>query len=211
MFPFDAEVLASSYALYNAAIWPAQIFALALALAAVWLTVSPRRGSGRAVGALLAAGWLWCGFVFFQRHLAQLDFMAPVYGWAFVAQAALLLWALVWRPPASRAVTSIVSTAALVLAAAAIFGLPLVTGLGDAGFASARIVGLAPDPTVLFTLALLLVVEGRARWLLLVIPLLWCGVAVVTGWVLGVPESLALAILALPAFGLLLRPARRPG
>ncbi|MGF1629949.1 MAG: DUF6064 family protein [Kiloniellaceae bacterium] len=210
MFPFDAEVLASSYALYNAAIWPAQVFALAIALAAVWLTVSPRRGGGRAVGALLAAGWLWCGLVFFQQHLAQLDFMAPIYGWAFVAQAGLLLWALVWRPPALRAVTSIASMTALVLAAAAIFGLPLVAGLGDAGFASARIVGLAPDPTVLFTLALLLVVEGRATWLLLVIPLLWCGVAAVTGWMLGVPESLALAILALPAYGLLLRPARRP-
>ena len=98
MFPFDAEVLASSYALYNAAVWPAQVFALALALTAVWLTLSPRRWGGRAIGTILAAGWLWCGFVFFLQHFARLDFMAPVYGWAFVVQAMLLLWALVRRP-----------------------------------------------------------------------------------------------------------------
>jgi hypothetical protein len=210
MFPFDAEVLASSYALYNAAVWPAQVFALALALAAVWLSVSPRRGGLRIIGAVLAAGWLWCGLVFFPRYLAQLDFMAPVYGWVFAAQAALLSWALVWRPAAFRAAPGIAGVAALALAAAAIFGLPLVSGLGEAGSAAARIVGLAPGPTVLFTLALLLLVEGRAPRLLSAIPLLWCGVAAVTGWVLGVPESLALAVLALPAFGLLLWPARRP-
>jgi hypothetical protein len=41
MLSFDAEVLASSYALYNAAIWPAQAVALALGLVAVWFGVRP--------------------------------------------------------------------------------------------------------------------------------------------------------------------------
>src|SRR3546814_104160 len=93
MFPYDAEVLASSYRLYNTAIWPAQPVALMLALAALWLAVAPRPWSRRAVGVILAAGWLWCGLVFFLSHWAQLDFMAPVYGGAFLLQAALLLFA----------------------------------------------------------------------------------------------------------------------
>src|SRR3546814_18754265 len=87
MFPYDAEVLASSYRLYNTAIWPAQPVALMLALAALWLAVAPRPWSRRAVGVILAAGWLWCGLVFFLSHWAQLDFMAPVYGGAFLLQA----------------------------------------------------------------------------------------------------------------------------
>src|SRR3546814_2142551 len=64
-------------------------------------------------------------------------------------------------------------------------------------------------PILLFTLALLLLLEGRPPWLLLVVPLLWCAVDAVTGWTLGVPESLAVALLALPAFGLLLLRERR--
>jgi len=211
MFPFDAEALDSSYALYNAAVWPAQAVALALALIAVWLSVWPRRGAGRAVGVLLAAGWLWCGLVFFPRYLAQLDFMAPVYGWAFVTQAGLLLWALVWRPLRPRAPARAAGVAGLALAFLAVCGLPLVSGLGEAGFAAARVVGIVPGPTVIFTLALLLLAEGRVPRLLLIVPLLWCGVAAVTGWALGVPESLAVVLLALPAVGLLLWPARRPG
>jgi len=78
MFPFDAEVLASSHALYNAAVWPAQVVALAAALAAVWLAVSPQPWRGRALGAILAAGWLWGGAVFFLGHVASLDFLHHV-------------------------------------------------------------------------------------------------------------------------------------
>ena len=211
MFPFDAEVLSSGYAHYNAAVWPAQPFALALALAALWLAVAPRRGSGRVIGALLAAGWIWCGLVFFLHHWAPLDFMAPLYAGAFVLQAALLLFSLVWRRRPFRAPSDGAGFVALALAGLALFGLPLISGLGEAGFAAARIVGLAPGPTVLFTLALLLLLEGRPPWLLLPIPLLWCAVAAVTGWALGVTESLAVPLLALPAFALFAWQARRAG
>jgi len=199
MFPFDAEVLASLYAQYNTAIWPAQAVALAAALTAVWLTLSPQPWSGRALGAMLAASWLWCGAVFFLRHLVLLDFMAPVYGWAFIAEAALLLWALAWRGSTLHAAGGPLGVLALALAAASLFGLPLVSGLAGPGFAAAGVVGVAPAPTVLLTLAVLLLVENRSRLVLLVIPLLWVAVAGVTGWVLGVPEYLALAGLAAAA------------
>lgn len=199
MFPFDAEVLASSHALYNAAIWPAQVVALAAALAALWLAISPQPWRGRALGAILAAGWLWCGAVFFLGHMARLDFMAPVYGWAFIAEAVLLLWALVLRGGTLHAAAGVRGGLVLLLAAAAVFGLPLVSGLAGPGFAAAGVVGVAPAPTVLLTLAVLLLVEGRSRWLLLIVPVLWAAVAAVTGWVLGVPEYLALAALAVAA------------
>src|SRR3546814_5651382 len=88
----------------------------------------PRPGGGRAVGVILSAGWAWCGFAFFLRHWAQFDFMAPVYAGAFLIEAALLLFLLVWcgrsfRPPADA-----VAIGGLCLAAFALFGLPLVSG-----------------------------------------------------------------------------------
>lgn len=203
MFPFDAEVLTAFYGRYNADVWPAQAAALALALAAVWLSLSPRRFGARAIGVILAAGWLWCGLVFFRQHFAQYDFLAPVYGGAFVIEAGVLLWLLVWRqrPPASQ--PDGFGAAGLVLAFLAIIGLPLISGLGAATFAAARVVGVAPGSTAIFTLALLLLVEGRPPWLAMAIPLLWCAVAGVTGWVLAVPEALAVALLGALAAGLL--------
>lgn len=202
-------MLASSYALYNAAVWPAQAVALVLALAAVWLAASPRSWSGPAVAAILAAGWAWCGLVFFLQHFARLDFMAPVYGAAFLLQALLLLWCLARRRFVFAGASDGVTVAAVALAFLAIVGLPLVTGLGGFGFASARIVGLAPDPTVLFTLAMLLLVEGRGRWLLMVLPLSWCALAGVTGWALGVPEALVVAALGALALAFVAWQARR--
>lgn len=204
MFPFDAEALAAFYASYNAAVWPAQAVALALALVAVWLSAAPRGGSVRVIGAILAAGWLWCGLVFFLRHFAAYDFMAPVYGWAFVVQAALLLWGLVWRPPPLRLRPEGAGWIAMAVIVVALFGLPAISGfgtagLGDFGWAAARVVGVAPGPTVLFTLGLLLLAEGRRRWLLMVIPLAWCAVAGVTAWALGVAEAWPLPAAAVLA------------
>ena len=209
MFPYDAEVLASFYALYNAAVWPAQAIALALAVAALWLGVAPRRGSGRVIGALLTAGWLWCGLVFHLYHFADLDFMAPVYGWVFVAQAALLAWVSIGRGLDLKFRADACGLAGLAVAVVAVFGLPLISGVTGAGFASARVVGLAPGPTVLFTLGLLMLAEGRRRWLLMVIPLLWCAVAGLSASALGVVEAWALPILGIPAF-LLCLGRRRP-
>ena len=177
----------------------------------LWLAVAPRPWSARAVGVLLAGGWAWCAAVFFLRHWAGLDFMAPIYAGGFLLQTGLLLHALVWRTRCFRAPPDAAGIAGLVLAALALFGLPLVSGLGEGGFAAARIVGLAPGPTVLFTLALLLLLEGRPLWLLLPIPLLWCAVAAVTGWALGVAESQVVPLLALPALGFLVWKARAAG
>lgn len=209
MFPFDAEVLASLYALYNAAVWPAPAVALGLALVALWLAVPPRRGDGRFIGTLLAAGWLWCGLVFFDRHLAPFDFMAPVYGWLFVAQAVLLLWGLVWRRATLQFRADVFGAAGLALAAVALFGLPLLAGFVEGGYASARIVGVAPGPTALFTLGLLLLAPLRTAWPLMVIPLLWTGVAGAMAWALDVMAAWPLPFLGLAALLLSLWRLRR--
>jgi hypothetical protein len=135
--------------------------------------------------------------------------MAPVYGWAFVLQAALLLRALVWRRVAFRFRPDVFGLAGLTLMAAALFGLPLVSGFTEAGLGSARLAGVAPGPTALFTLGLLLLAEGRPPWFLMVMPLLWCAVAGATAWALGVPDDWPLPVLGAAALGLAVLKHRR--
>jgi hypothetical protein len=42
-----------------------------------------------------------------------------------------------------------------------------------------------PDPTAIATLAFLAMAAGRVRWLLMIIPALWCAISSITLWTMG--------------------------
>ena len=97
MLPFTTEVFFSNFAQYNAAIWPAQVVAYGLGLLALLLAMRPIRGSGRIVVAILAIFWAWTGLAYHLTYFATINFLAPVFGAAFVLQALLFAWAGAFR------------------------------------------------------------------------------------------------------------------
>ena len=209
MLPFTAEILFSSFEQYNRALWPLPLVALALALAVILLTLRPVRGGDRAIGALLAAAWVWIGVGYHYLHFAAIDFAAPLYGAFFVLEGLLLAWTGVARGRlAFRFGADLFGWAGLALAIAAALAWPLAD-LSGHGWPSLRVAGLAPDPTAAFTLGLLLLTEGRTPLHLAVIPLLWTLVAGATAWILAIPQDLALPVAGLGAFGLILWKNRR--
>ena len=204
MLPFTAEILFASFAQYNQALWPLMILAPVLALALVVLALRPVRHGARAIGTLLALAWLWVGIGYHFLHLATLDFAAPIYGAFFVLQGLLLAWTGVVR---DRLVfgfgADLFGWCGLALALAAVTW-PLADALLGPGWASVRIVGLAPGPTAVFTLGLLLLTAGRAPLHLALIPLLWTLVAGARGWILAIPQDLALPVAGIAAVALIL-------
>ena len=56
--------------------------------------------------------------------------------------------------------------------------------------------GLAPDPTVLGTLGVLLAAD-RVRWELFIIPILWCAITGAILWVMKSPEALLMPLAGL--------------
>ena len=60
-----------------------------------------------------------------------------------------------------------------------------------------EVFGIAPDPTVVATLGVLLVARGRNAWLLLPIPLLWCAISGATLWAMDEPDAFVLPAVAL--------------
>jgi hypothetical protein len=118
----------------------------------------------------------------------------------FALQAALLLvigaasrWEFDARGPRRLADIALLALALLY---------PLLAPLGGRPWAQAEIFGIAPDPTAIGTLALLLLL--RARWcaVLLPIPILWCVASGVTllameSAVAWLPPAAALAAAAL--------------
>jgi hypothetical protein len=69
--------------------------------------------------------------------------------------------------------------------------------------------GVAPAPTAVFTLGMLLLTAGKAPVHLAVIPLLWSLGGGATAWILGITAGLTLPLAGVVGFGLVLWKNRR--
>lgn len=194
---FSPQTYHRLFELYNAAIWPAQIAAAAIGLAILLLLVRPERTRSRLLAAFLAACWLWIAIAFHANRYATINWAAIYFAWAFGLEAALLLWTGVVR---GRLVFE--RDAALARRASFwifVFSLtvqPLIGLLLGRGWRRIEIFGIAPDPTALATLGILLLATGLARWHLSVIPAIWCAVSGVTLWAMEAPDAWVLPLAA---------------
>ncbi|MBP5856859.1 hypothetical protein KAJ83_07560 [Marivibrio halodurans] len=214
MFPYTPEVLTSTMAAFNTATLPLAVVAFALMLGSLLLAAFPRPGSGLLIGGILAAGWVWTAVGWHFGPFAGINFAGPVYGIFFLLQAGLILWLVLWRGRVAfpRGIDGYRAVGGR-LALLALIGIPAITPLVGGDVAGMRVAGMAPGPTAVLTIGLLLMArDRRGRWAavwLAVIPLLWCLAAGVTAWLMTVPEDMALPVLGLGGFALLIVKARR--
>jgi hypothetical protein len=196
------------FELYNLAIWPMQLAALGLGLAvlALWL----RRGvwHGRAIAAILAAGWLWVAGAFLLARYDTINWAAKYVAVGFALQALLLAWSGLVRdrirpsPPANAAGWGGLAVFVFALAVQ-----PLAAPLLGRDWTQVELFGVAPDPTAVATLGLLAAARAP-RWLL-VLPALWCAITGVTLWTMAAPDALATPVVALLALILAVWSSRR--
>ena len=154
----------------------------------------------------LAVAWTLVAVVFLWQRYADINWAASYFAGGFVVESLLLWWNGVVR--GNHVVTRVqgrarfAGTGLLILSIAVYPGLALLAGRP---WQQAEIFGLAPDPTVIGTLGLLLLVPIHRRWLLLPIPLLWCLISGATMLAMGSPEVWALALAGLTTIGALSR------
>jgi hypothetical protein len=189
--------------LYNAALWPAHVLALAIGLAIPALLVLG--GSHRwnhVAGILLAACWLWVAWAFLFTRYATINWATTWFASLFMVQAVLLVLAGA-AGGEFRATSRLRRAGAVALFIFALLIQPLIGPLMGRPWTQVEVFGMAPDPTALGTLgfALLLPTPGR-RWLLLVIPLLWCAISGATLWTMGSPDALVLSAAGLLALSI---------
>jgi len=206
MLPYTAEAFFAQLAQYNQDTWPAMPVAALLALLMLGLVLRPAPWSGRLIAAFLAAAWLWTGIAWHFYAFSPLNFAAPAYGVLFVIEGLLFAWSgLFDKTSGFRFRRDAAGWMGLVLAVAALILYPAVDSLTAGGWTGVRVIGLAPAPTAAFTLGLLLLAEGRVRWRLAVVPLLWTAAAGATGWILGMTQDVGLAAVGLVSFGVMIR------
>jgi hypothetical protein len=175
---------------YNAAVWPAHVLMLAVGAGILWLLLRPTPGRSRAIAALLAALWTWVAWAFVWRRYATINWAATYFGCLFAIEAVLLGWiGVVRRGLLFRAVKGAGGVAGVVLLAFAAVVYPLLAPAAGRDWRQAEVFGIAPDPTVIGTLGLLLLAESRARTGLLVVPGLLVAISGATLWALASPEK----------------------
>jgi hypothetical protein len=185
---------------HNAAVWPGQIVTLGLGLVIVGLLRRPAALQGPIISAILAILWSWVGFAFVWRRYVTINWAASYLVWLYAIEVLALAWIGVirgrlrfgWRQDAA----GILGTALLILS---VLLYPALAPLLRRGWRQAEVFGVAPDPTVIATLGLLLLADGPPRWGLLAAPVLWCLVGGATLLAMGSPEASVVLSAALAA------------
>lgn len=199
---FAPETYFRLYVLYNAAVWPAQVAAAALALAAIALTRRAGAWQGRLLSALIGGAWAVIAWWFFLGHYADINLLAPWLAALFAIQAVLMVGVggaagrlqLGWRASG----TGLLGLGVVIFA---VLVHPLIGLAAGRTWTGVELFGLAPDPTALGTLGLLLMTPWRQRWVLALLPLLWCILSGLTYLAMGVPHGLITPLMGVAAAG----------
>lgn len=205
---FSAKTYYRLFERYNTAVWPAQCIVLAIGGAIFLCALRSGARGARLAAILLAACWLWVAWAFFWQRYATINWAANYFAAAFLLQALLLLWLGGQRThPGGLAPAGPPRIVGAALLGFAVLVFPALAPLSGRPWQQAEIFGIAPDPTALATLGVLLV--ARAPWQLWPLPLLWCAVSAATLYTMQSADAWVVGGCALAALLLSLAQAAR--
>jgi hypothetical protein len=197
---FSPRVYYRLFVLQNEALWPTQFVAIALGVAIAVMLVRPVRGSGRLIPVILGAQWIWIAWAFFWESYASVNWASRYVAPFFVLEGLLLIAAGAAGQGLSFArPRGAVALAGLALFAVALVLYPLIPLLMQRPWQAAEIFGIAPDPTVIATLAVLALAGGALRFLLMIIPAAWCVITGATLWTMSAGDFFVAPAAALTA------------
>ena len=188
---FSPRVYWRMFELHNAALWPLHLLTLVAGLIIILLIAWRRGSSARWVALILAISWIFVGWSFLWNRYATINWAAAFVAPAFAVEGALLILASLCHGLAFGRRGFAGWTGYLVLAFA-LAGQPWLAPLQGRSWASSEVFGIAPDPTAMATLGVLLLARGRLLPLLLPIPVLWCILSGLTLQTMGEPQAWAL-------------------
>lgn len=200
---------------YDQEIWPLPFLSTMLGLVIMLLALHRTPSAGRFICSLLALSWVWIGVEFQGLLLGHFQPAGELASALFVIQGLLLFWhgVLMGR------LTFIPRSGAMglwggALLAYSLAAYPLLSELVGRGALAGLSLGLAPGPTTIFTLGLLLWSDDVPPLDLVAIPLLWSLLGCQGAWILGQWQDLFLPVAGLAGAGMIAQRrwrARREG
>jgi len=196
--PFTLAQFLGVFEKYNLAIWPMQVIVYFLGIAGLILAIKKNRYSDRVIAAILSFFWLWMGIVYHLMFFSDINKVARVFGMLFIAQGVLFLAAGVITTRISfRFKSNVYSFVGIIFILYAMIVYPIIGYLLGHGYPRSPGFGIAPCPTTIFTLGLLLWTDKRVPKYLLFIPLIWSLIGFYAAIALSIKEDIGLLIAGL--------------
>jgi Family of unknown function (DUF6064) len=193
--PFTVEQFFDVFGAYNMAIWPAQILAYVLGIAALALAIRESKLSARILSGILAFFWIWMGVFYHILHFRVINPAAWIFGIFYILQGMLLLlMGTIFGRLAFRfnlKPTPIMGGCFILYA---ILVYPLLGISFGHSYPRAPMFGVAPCPTTIFTFGILLWGTKSVPAYLIIIPLLWSFVGMSAAVNLRVPQDYGLVV-----------------
>lgn len=172
--------------LHNATLWPWHIPALVLGMAVPVLLGSGWVYRHRAVAGVLGAVWLWVAWSFLLGRYAAINWTAPWFAALFAVEAVLVV---IVASVGGQTAMGQWHHAEIAVYVLALLVQPVAGLVAGRSWQHVEVFAIAPDPTAIATLGLLVPASRVSRWLLAPIPILWCAISGATLWAMEAPDA----------------------
>jgi hypothetical protein len=197
--PFTRLEFLHVFADYNQRIWPLQLIAGALGFIALALLYSDNAWADRAIAAILAVLWTITGVGYHWLFFSAINPAAYLFGGLFVVAAVVFLIEGVIRNRIRfQLQRGFRGWSALLLLTYSLAIYPILGLVKTHPYPETPLFGVAPCPTTIFSLGLLLLASYPRPVLLALVPLVWAAIGGSAAILLEVPQD-----LGLPAAGLI--------
>src|SRR5262249_1399892 len=153
----------------------------------------------RAIAAVLGLSWLWVAWAYHYTRYASINWAATYFAGAFTFEALMLLGFGIANGLHLRPKDGWISLVGIGLVVFALLVHPLIGPLGGRSWSQVEIFAIAPDPTVVATLGVVVLASGWSTWLLFPIPILWCLVSGATAWTMHSADAALMPVVAVMA------------
>jgi len=180
---FSQATYYRQFELYNQAIWPLHSVAILFALMIFYALWKKPVWAGRGIALLFVVSWVWVALAFLYQRFYQIHVVADWYAFGFILQSGLIAWYGVIK---NRFILFVESRLRVKIGSSLLFiafvFYPFIAVLSGGSWMQFEMFALAPDPTVLATLAMLLFI--KASIVLYVIPIIWILLSALTLFVM---------------------------
>jgi hypothetical protein len=194
MLPFTHQQFIFVFSVYNGAIWPLQPIVHAAGVLMLALLLRPARGSDSYSLVLLAAMWIWTGFVYQIGFFSRINPIALAFGAAFVLEGALLLDAALRGRIAFGTSRGLRRSTGWALLIYSLLLYPLLGIALGADYFELPAFGLTPCPVTMTTVGVLLLASSPVPRRLYVIPVTWAIVGGSAAGLLRMPQDWVLLL-----------------
>ncbi len=202
--PFTAEQFIEVFRNYNLAVWPSQIILYLLAIVAIVLVFVRTGKKVMIISGILAFLWFWMGTMYHFLFFTTINKAAWIFGGIYIIQALLFTWYglrnmrinVIFRP-------DVYSFTGVLFVLYGLFIYPLLGNVLGHIYPESPTFGL-PCPTTIYTFGLLLLMNYRFPWHLLIFPLLWSIIGFFAAINFGIKEDIGLLIAGIAGYILIL-------